>query len=394
MAGVLRTLDTDIIQVRTIYARGPTNSFLPSSYILIANGDGSTRWNSVSSILEISSFKFLQGNSGPQLAADLNNRTIRLSTTGVQGISESYIDPVTNAIMLSNYLPPFQVCRGSVPTVTLGAAAVVPNPESLLQVTGQSTIKFLGVNDVQLSTVTSQNAVFVSISSYTSAGYSTISGETFAWRPALYSTLSTSYGRPNFISSVPFVTGANGWNWGSNLVFSTPAGTQDLYFSSITFQLDSIAPYMDFSKNSSSRLFVEYNPKLLFSTMFAGNTSLVKEVSTFIQYESPTLPRAVLAETMHTGYMTSQRAVTETIPFLSNTYDTPIRFNFDVYSSFYNTYAINNFNPVNFTIYHRVVNGRSDGTTSGFSNAVSTIANLTSKTAGLFINLQSQSPTF
>jgi hypothetical protein len=151
---------------------------------------------------------------------------------------------------------------------------------------------------------------------------------------------------------------------------------------------------MDFSKNSSSRLFVEYNPKLLFSTMFAGNTSLVKEVSTFIQYESPTLPRAVLAETMHTGYMTSQQPINPSIPFLSNVYDTPIRFNFNVYSSFYHTYAINNFNTVNFTIYHRIVNGRSDGTTSGFSGNFSTIANLTSKTTGLFIDLQSQSPTF
>jgi hypothetical protein len=392
MAGVLRTMDTDILQVRKVYARTPTNGFIPSSYILISGGDGSTQWNSVSSILEVSSFKTVKGNSATTFSADLYNRTLQISTTGIQGVLESYVDSQTNALMLSNYLPPFVVGRGSVPLVTVGAATIVPNPESLQQVTGQSTIKFLGVNDIQLSTVTTQRAVFFSISSYTSVGYSTISGETFAWRPTLYSTLSNAYTQASFISSVPFTVGTQGWNWGSNIPFSTPAGTQDIYFSSIIFQLDHVAPYIDFSRNSSTRLYVDYNPTLLFSTMFAGNTSLVKEISTFIQYENPSLTRRVLPETNVTNYITSQRSLADATPFLSNSFDTPIRFNFDIYKSFYSTYTANNFNTVNFAIYHRIVNGATDGFTSGFSS-LSSFSNFTPKSAGLFLNLVNQSPT-
>ena len=361
---------------------------------MIAKGDGSTYWDSVSSILEMSSFKTVKGNNTSTFSADLYNRTLTISTTGVEGILESYVDPRTSTLMLSNYLPPFLVARGSVPQVTLAAATNVPNSESLQQVTGQSTIKFLGLNDINFSTVTSQRAVFIGISSYTATGYSTISGETFAWRPTLYSTLSTTAGRPNFVSTLPFTVGTQGWSWGSNLTYSTPVGTEDIYFSTAIFQLDHIVPYMDFSQNSSTRLFVDYRPSLLFSTMRPGTTSLVKEMSTFIQYESPSLGRGVLPETTVTTYLTSQRSINDTTPFLSNSYDTPIQFNFNVYKSFYNTYVLNNSNTVNFAIYHRVVNAMMDvtNTNSGFSSA-STFANLMSKTSGLFINLQNASPT-
>jgi len=387
----MATLDTSILQIRNVFARTPTNGFIPSSFILISNGDGSTHWNSVSSIIEVSSFKTIQGNTPSTFSADLYNSLLQVSTTGVKGTLESYVDG--SVLMLSNYIPPIAVSIGSVPAVTLGAASNVPNAEILTPVSGQSTLKFIGVGDITLSTITSQNATFISISSYTAVGYSTISGETFQWRPTLYSTLSTAYGRPSFISSVPFATGLNAWNWGSNLPLSTGTGGRDMYFSSITFQMNNILPYIDTSRTSSTRIFVDYSPTLLFSTMTRGSgEGLIKEVSTFIQVQSPSLqPPRIFPESVITGYLTSQQS--QTSGGDSNYYTTPTRLEINPYSSFLANYAANNSNTLNFTIYHRFVNADvTDATTqSGFSTTPF-ITNLTSQKGGLYIQLINQGP--
>lgn len=382
------TLDTDVIQVRTVYARTPQNDFIPSSHILIANGDGGTRWNSVSSIFPVSSFKTVQGNTATTYSADLSNNLLKISTTGVQGTFQSYVDPLTNALMLSNSLPPYVVCNGSVPEVNTTVLNPIPNSQFLTQVTGQSSIKFLGVGDVRFSTITSQNAIFVSISSFTSRGYSTISGETFSWRPTLTSTLSTSYGRPSFISSVPF---NSGWNVGSGLLFSTPTTSQDMYFSSITFNMDHIAPYIDQTRTSSSRIFIEYNPNLIIAPLTGGNTSPILEVSTFIQVETVNIGRKVFGETVITNYMTSQIIGAGS---QSNYFNPSIRMEIDPYGSFLSNYYANGGNIGNtmlMTIYHRFPNANLSNlaTETGFSN-VNTITNLTSQRGGLYINLVNQ----
>lgn len=364
-------LDTDVIQVRKIYARTPTNEFIPSSHILIAGGDGSTYWNSVSSLVKLSSFNSVKGNNATRLYADLSNSLLQISTTGVQGTLESYVDSLTKTLMLSNVLPPFIVCNGSVPNVNNVMASIVPNAQSLTQVTGQSSIKFLGVGDVQLSTITSQNAIFVSISTFTSAGYSTLSGETFAWRPNLYSTLSTAYGRPSFVSSIPF---SAGWNWGSNRAISTPTTSQDMYFSSITFSLSNITPYLDLTRTSSTRVYVEYNPVLVMPSMFQGTGSPILEVSSFIQQGANLVP-----ESLVTNYMVSQQFTGGL-----NYFNPSLRLEINPYTT-----------PLggNITLYHRFVGANSDGISSGFSN-VSQIGNFTPKTGGLFVNLINQSPVF
>jgi len=381
------SIDTTTIQLRKVYARTPTNGFIPSSFILISNGDGSTSWNSVSSIMEVSSFKTIKGNTATTFSADLSYNLLQISTTGVRGVLESYVDPATRTLMLSNYLPPFLVSQGSVPTVSVISASNVPNAESLRQVSDQSTIKFLGVGDVQFSTVTTQNAIFVSISTFTSRGYSTISGETFSWRPTLSSILSTSYGRPSFVSSIPFTSG---WNWGSNVAYSTVHTTtpQDIYFSSITFNLDHIAPYIDVTRTSSSRIFMEYNPMIVMSSMLKGPEPMIIPVSTFIQMENVPSGRRIFSETVTTNYMTSQQSLTSGN---SNYFNSPIRMEINPYSTFLNNYTLNNSNTIDFTIYHRFVGATSDGTSTGFSS-VSTLMNLTPKVGGLYINLINQSP--
>jgi hypothetical protein len=292
--------------------------------------------------------------------------------------------------MLSNSLPPYVVSNGSVPTVNNTFANVVPNAQSLVQVTAQSSIKMLGVGDIKLSTINTQNAVFISISSFTSAGYSTISGETFAWRPTLYSTLSTAYNRPSFVSSIPYSAGLNGWNWGSNLPFST-SGPRDLYFSSITFNLDNIVPYIDVTRTSSSRLFIEYNPMLIMPAFVQGTESPIKEVSTFIQMENGPSGKVIFSESINTNYMVSQQF---TGSANVNYFNPSLRFEINPYSSLLANYALNNNNTINLTIYHRFVDGMSNiATDTGFTGTP-TMTNFTAKTGGLFVTLNNQSPIF
>lgn len=45
-----KTLDTDIITLRTIYARGTSNAYIPSSFVLMADGSGGTAWTNTSTI--------------------------------------------------------------------------------------------------------------------------------------------------------------------------------------------------------------------------------------------------------------------------------------------------------------------------------------------------------
>jgi hypothetical protein len=260
MASASRSLDTDILQIRKVFARTPQNGFIPSSHILIANGDGSTAWNSVSSIVPVSSFGIVYGNSDTvKLYGDLSFNTLQVSTTGVGNIFQSYVDPVAKVLMLSNTLPPFGVSE-SVPSITTNTAIVLPNAEYLVPRTGLSTIKFLGVNDLKISTITTQNAMFFSISTFTSRGYQSISGETFLWRPTLYSTISTTTGFANFTSSIGVIAPVD-----SLVDIPMSTGTSaDLYFSSMTFSANHLMRYLDTRPTSSTRMFVELNPTFLF----------------------------------------------------------------------------------------------------------------------------------
>ena len=341
--------------------------------------------------MPISSFTSLKGNTSNRLYADLSNSLIQISTTGIANTFQSYVDPVTSTLMLSNSLPPFVVSNGSVPSVNNTVANVVPNSQSLLQVTAQSSIKILGVGDIKLSTINTQNAMFISISSFTSAGYSTISGETFAWRPTFYSTLSTAYNRPSFVSSIPYSAGINGWNWGSNLPFSTPAGSRDAYFSSITFNLDNIVPYIDLTKTSSSRIFIEYNPVLFMPGMVQGTESPIKEVSTFIQMENGPSGKVIFSESINTNYMVSQQF---TGSANVNYFNPSLRLQIDAYNSLLKNYSTNNYNTINLTIYHRFVNSMSTVTTDTGFTGTPTITNFTAQKGGLFVTLNNQSPIF
>ena len=361
-----RCIDTDILQIRNVFARTPTNNFIPSSHILIANGDGSTHWGSASSIVAISSFNTVKGNDpAVSLNANLFFNTLQVSTVGVASAFQSYVDPVANVLMLSNIPPPFAVTQGSVPAVTSNAAILQPNASYLQQQAGVgvSSIKFLGVNDIQLSTFTGGGAMFISISSFTSIGYSTISGETFNWRPTLYSTLSTSAGTASFVSTIPFtalspVTGR---------AMTNPSGN-DLLFSSITFSANHLMQYID-NHTSNTRIAVEVNPGLFFPPMQSqdggATTNYVKQIVSYIQLQTTPSGTVIFNESSNVSWLTSQN----TDATLSNYFTTPIRLNINPYSLQSNI-NLNAPNPVNLTVFHRIIGGLRNTGNAGFNAPV------------------------
>ena len=383
MATSYRTLDTDSIQVRTIYARTSKNAVIPSSHILIADGNGATHWSSISTILEISSFRTIKGNNLSTFSADMSYNVLQISTTGVQGLFESYVDPTTSTLMLSNVLPPIGVNLGRVPAVSLAAAANLPTGSYFAPESGNSTLKFLGVGDILLSSVTSYKATFISISSFTSAGYSTISGETFALRPLVASTFSTAQGRPSFISSIAYDAGL--WTWGSNIPMSTSG--RDLYFSSVGFYLSNanFLRYLDTSPQSTTKFFVDFTPSFLFtSTTLSGTITelAAKEVSTYLQIGGSNLPESVVSH-----YMTLQAPA---VAGFSNSFTTPIRLQADPYGSL--STAIGNLGIIQVQLYHRIVNGAySTNTTIGI-DATSNMANLSSRQGAAYMTLFNSAP--
>jgi hypothetical protein len=157
--------------------------------------------------------------------------------------------------------------------------------------------------------------------------------------------------------------------------------------------MDHIAPYIDQTRTSSSRIFIEYNPNLIMAPLTGGNTSPILEVSTFIQVETVNIGRKIFGETVITNYMTSQIIDGDGVR-QTNYFNPSIRMEIDAYGSFLSNYYANGGNIGNtmlMTIYHRFPNANLGigATATGFSN-VNTITNLTSQRGGLYINLVNQ----
>ena len=404
-------IDTSVITLRRIQIRSPGNTFIPQSQVLISDGGGNAYWSSISTILPISTFNRVRANDGNFLNADISFNTLNVSSTGIQGLFDTYIDPLTQTLMLSNAAIGVQVNETSVPQVTAPYAIVPPTPTNFTFISGRSTLKFLGVGDVQLSTVSDQRAVFISISTFTSAGYIALSGEVLARKQYVNSTFSTNNGYASFISSLSTSSGGpGGWNWnsfyGSNIPLSTSEvypnyTTGDVYFSTVTFTMSSFIGYVN--PNSTTKMFLEVHPSYMFQRSLMGsqgnNYTLIKPISTFIQYTSPTTNiTSRLPESHCEVNMTSQQSNTWT----SNYFDTPIKLEMNT-TTVRNNFAVDGGSGY-YTLYHRIVGGMaeliSDGYCayligrSGFSNQTPTYDNRTPGRNGVYLHIYNQAAAF
>lgn len=413
MASSGRSIDTDQITLRQISVRSATNGYIPQSYVLISDGAGAAYWNSVSSIV-VNTYNTVRDSEGSTLSAIDIGTTLPFSTTGIQGLLKIYVNNQNSTLSFSNAAPNLLVAQNTVPIVSRLAAQAVPNAENIVMSSSQSTLKFIGVGDIQLSTVTDLRAVFFSISSFTASGYSDLSGETRAWRPFSYSTLSTNAGYASFISSIPYSTFYNideyngyGWDWspslGSNIPMSTVEtypnySTGDVYFSTVSFTM---APFLRYiHPNSTTKVFLEVNPSYFFQRMYLGASTpmnLVKEFSSFVQYESRRVGRQILGKASYGGHMFSQMSNA----YASNYYDNQLKLELDPAVLTQNA-AIDGPYGGYYTLYHRIPGAMaslvSDGycgyylsARGGFSNSqFVNVDNYTALNNGVYLHLYNQ----
>jgi hypothetical protein len=411
MAASLRSIDTDLITLRQISVRSGTNGYIPNSHILISNGNGQGYWGSISSISVIPFDTLLDSRGSTMRAANIGS-AIPFSTVGIQGLLTSYIDYANSTVTFSNAAPNVLVALNTVPNVSRLAAIQVPGSENITMSSSQSTLKFIGVGDLQLSTVTDLRAVFFSISSFTASGYSDLSGEARAWRGFQYSTLSTNAGYASFTSSIPFSTFYNineyigyGWDWsgslGSNVPMSTVErypgySTGDVYFSTASFTM---APYLRYiHPNSTTKMFLEVNPSYFFQRMYLGNSTpqnLIKEFSTFVQYESPRTGRQLL--TTYGTYMFSQMSNA----YSSNYFNTPIKLELNTATLMSNALTDGE-SGARYTVYHRIPGamaslvpdgycGNNIDARGGFSNSqIVNVDNYTAAFNGVYLHVFNQ----
>ena len=395
MAANRKTIDTDMIYVRQIQARTGMNQLIPNRHVLVSNGDGSTRWDSVSSIAPISTFISIQDTSGNILYADDNNRNIRISTSGPEGLLTSQLDPTNGAIILAVAPPVIAVSQRPVPDVT---QLIASDPPEVVDVSGYSTIQLLGVRDILLSTVIGASApsIFISISSFTSQGYSTISGEAFAWRPYLYSTLSTAAGLTSFVSSMPL-----SWTPGLTSLSTTEAypnyTTGDVYFSTVQFQA---TPYIPYVKSGVTKLMLEAEPTYLFSRFFLGTDpypNLLKSMSSYVQYQNRNASTTILSESLNTDWIVSQQSNAYT----SNVFNKPM--NLPISSGTVAANWLADGAVGYYTLYHRIPGGMatllpgdacgySIGGRGGMSNQNPMYMNLTPPRNGAFMHVYNRGP--
>ena len=389
MASAYQTLDTSILTVRQVYARTPTNGLIPSNYVLASLGTSQTQWASLSTLYPFSSFNAVRTPDGSTIYADISNNILNISTIGVGGLFQAYSDPASFSLVLSNSAPTFGVALQPVPSVTKAAADILPGGSIITLSTSQTTMKFLGVGDILLSTVADSRAMFISISSFTSQNYSTLTAEAYAWRPTLSTTVSSIQGYTSFISSVPPVT-AN-WNWssviGPNRTLSTSEkypnfSTGDAYMRGITFTAGDYLRYI--KPDSTTKLFLEMNPTYFLPRMFLGtntNPNLVKSISSYVQYQSPSAGTRILPTANNTSWITSQQSNTYT----SNVFTSQIKLELDSGTVLSNA-ATDGPNGGYYTLYHRIPGGMASlvadgycgytiGDRGGFSNEYPTYDN-------------------
>lgn len=411
MATSFKTYDTDIITLRQIYVRTPYNAFIPNKYVLISDGAGVGYWDSVSSITTPPYDRVTDVN-GSTITAGATGNALQLSTVGLLGLTALYADTATSTFTLSNAAPNVLVALDSVPAVSRLAAATVPSPENIIMSTSQSTLKLIGVGDIRLSTVTDLRSVFFSISSFTATGYADLSGEARAWRPYVYSTNSTSAGYATFTSSIPFSTvatvGSNtaAWDWttglGAGLTLSTVEAypnytTGDVFFSSISFKADPFLRYVH--PNSTTRMFLDVRPNYYFPRMFLGTSSpytLVKEFSSFVQYESARTGPQIMPSASIGGWMTSQRSNV----YASNYFEAPLKLQLDT-ATIMSNYLMDGASGGTYTLYHRIPGAMAElvddgycgynlGVRGGFSNPTITYDNRTPYANAVFLEVYNQ----
>jgi hypothetical protein len=257
MASSRRTYDTDSITLRTVFAKNPGNSNVPALRVLTADGTGGTYWAIPSTLgmnpsfneiitsaatytadLSYNRFRLLAGENIGMVngSAGSNQTTLfakafsRLDISGensVYAFLNNQLDPsvtfagengiqlradtATNTFFIgasgtSNTIISTGIYGFNQIKVTPSASTITSSVQGwegeFLTATSPSTLlRFLGYNDIQLSTNITTNSVFFTISTFTSEGYLNISNAAFSAYPSTLSTVSSLYVQTDIFNS-------------------------------------------------------------------------------------------------------------------------------------------------------------------------------------------------
>jgi hypothetical protein len=366
------------LSIKSLFVKKTNNENITRNHILIANGQGGTTWNSVSSIFPVSSFKTVLGgnNLTSTFSADVNYNTLLVSTMAIPSTFGAYVDPTTSSLMLSLQFPPLVVNGGSLAQIS--DTDSIPNSNAMSAVSLQSTVKFYGARDIIFSTVNTKQSIFVGISTFSAAGYSTLDGEMRNNAKLSVSSFSTVFCSPqniSFVSSIPF-TLSDG-----NEMSTSGA---NLHMSSIQFEGGHIAKYINMS-NLNTKISLEYYPNYVFSHMAHDSDTIdpmssIKKITSYIQADR------IYPETSNVRYITSQQVSTTSYPrTMSNVFTDTVRMNISSYQ-LSTSIAINP--TVNLAMYHQIDNASPSGGTVRISSL--SYLNNTLSTNGLYLHVFNQ----
>lgn len=275
MASSRKTLDIELITLRKVFIRGDRNSFVPSSSVLVSDGLGGTYWSLISTVgtypsfqqinidensytatPEAPAFSFLSGNGIgfadvcpgsnstylyakafqtvavdglSSISAFTNNKVTPVLTLSTLGGLQLSTDTLHQVIYFDAGIKYFNVLSNT-PSFTETPTSL---PVSFPILPAFSTLTFMGVGDINLST-TSNHSVYIGINGFTSEGYLNLSTQVNTLESSIItkaSTLFLNYG--DFMSTMSTLSSFVGHEISSYQISSTYLALSTLIMESV-----------------------------------------------------------------------------------------------------------------------------------------------------------------
>ena len=234
MAATSKSIDTDFLSLRTVFARNTDNTKISSTKVLVADGNGGTFWAApqllgslpVFNVIETSAAKYtatetnrtlrltagegISMNSSTLLgttflnidvsgAANISSSKIKIATTG---FISAHTDSNTNTIFLSSSKTAPALSTGDLYFQQLKVISSVQDPIDTTPFRGNSLFEsnkhsfyttFAAVSPLALSSFTTTKQVFLSMYPYSASGFLTMSTTVGSIFISSLSTISSIY---------------------------------------------------------------------------------------------------------------------------------------------------------------------------------------------------------
>jgi hypothetical protein len=234
MAAATKSIDTDFLSLRTVFARNTDNTKISSTKVLVADGNGGTFWAAPQLLGSLPIFNVIETSAAKYTATE-TNRTLRLTAgegismnsstlfgttflnidvSGANNISSSKIkiattgfisahtDSNTNTIFLSSSKISPALSTGDLYFQQLKVISSVQAPIDTTPFRGNSLFEsnnhnfyttFAAVSPLALSSFTTTKQVFLSMYPYTASGFLTMSTTVGSIFISSLSTISSVY---------------------------------------------------------------------------------------------------------------------------------------------------------------------------------------------------------